>query len=123
LLHDAPEYVIGDLISPFKAALGLDYKAFEVRLLAAIHVRFGLPESLPTDLVAIIKNADRVAAFWEATRLAGFSIEEANRYFGRPLSTCGRLVEVPEAAIEAWPTAVAQKRFVVRFALLDGAKP
>ena len=31
LMHDAPEYVIGDLISPFKAALSLDYKAFELK--------------------------------------------------------------------------------------------
>jgi 5'-deoxynucleotidase YfbR-like HD superfamily hydrolase len=36
LLHDAPEYVIGDLISPFKTAIGLDYKAFE-RPAAAIY--------------------------------------------------------------------------------------
>ena len=71
LLHDAPEYVVGDLISPFKAALGLDYKAFENRLLGAIHVRFGLPETLPADVGAAIKQADRIAAYWEATELAG----------------------------------------------------
>ena len=75
---------------------------------------------MPTDITAIIKDADRVAAFWEATRLAGFSIEEAYRYFGRPLSTRGSPTKVPEAAIEAWATAVAQERFVTRFADLDG---
>src|ERR1700694_4059255 len=41
LLHDAAEYVIGDLISPFKTAVGLDYKAFENRLVRAIHIRLG----------------------------------------------------------------------------------
>ena len=47
LLHDAAEYVIGDMISPFKQALGLDYKLFEERLETAIHVRFGLPAKSP----------------------------------------------------------------------------
>ena len=74
LLHDAPEYVIGDLISPFKAALGLDYKVFEHRLLAAIHQRFGLPPQLPGTWTTQIKAADRIAAYWEATRLAGFAV-------------------------------------------------
>lgn len=120
LLHDAPEYVIGDLISPFKAAIGLDYKAFEVRLLAAIHRRFGLPETLPAEIVSLIKDADRVAAFWEATRLAGFSVEEAHIYFGRPQSVIGGNAEVPEAAAEAWATAAAQERFLSRFATLEG---
>jgi 5'-deoxynucleotidase YfbR-like HD superfamily hydrolase len=82
LLHDAPEYVIGDLISPFKAAIGLDYKAFEWKLLEAIHRRFGLPPSLPERVLAAIKTADRIAAFFEATELAGFTAAEANRYFG-----------------------------------------
>ena len=77
LLHDAPEYVIGDLISPFKTAIGLDYKAFELRLLAAIHERFGLPRDLPEPIRAAIKACDRVAAYYEATRLAGFSKAEA----------------------------------------------
>jgi 5'-deoxynucleotidase YfbR-like HD superfamily hydrolase len=84
LLHDAPEYVIGDMISPFKAALGLDYKAFENRLLGAIHVRFGLPARAPEKLTTLIKRADRIAAYLEATELAGFSEEEAGRIFGRP---------------------------------------
>src|SRR5690606_19895026 len=39
LLHDAPEYVIGDMISPFKAALGGEYKVVEARLQRAIHLR------------------------------------------------------------------------------------
>src|SRR5262245_16499277 len=62
LIHDAPEYVIGDLISPFKAALSLDYRAFEAKLLAAIHLRFGLPAELPDEVTKLIKRADRIAA-------------------------------------------------------------
>ena len=69
LLHDAPEYVIGDMISPFKAVIGDAYKAVEARLLAAIHLRFGLPAVLPAELIALIKAADRSAAYLEATRL------------------------------------------------------
>ncbi len=84
LLHDAPEYVIGDMISPFKAALSYDYKTFERRLLAAIHMRFGLPAALGKTLETLIKKADHMAAYLEATQLAGFSVEEANRFFQRP---------------------------------------
>jgi 5'-deoxynucleotidase YfbR-like HD superfamily hydrolase len=84
LLHDAPEYVIGDMISPFKAALGLDYRAFEERLAAAVHRRFGLPAACAPALHARIKKADRASAWLEATQLAGFSAEEATRFFGRP---------------------------------------
>jgi hypothetical protein len=84
LLHDAPEYVIGDMISPFKAALGLDYKAFELRLLAAIHMRFGLPATAAEKLERHIKRADRIAAYLEATQLAGFDATEAETFFGRP---------------------------------------
>ena len=83
LLHDAAEYVIGDMISPFKAALGLDYRAFENRLMAAVHIRFGLPPAEEALLVEI-KRADSVAAYLEATQLAGFSLEEAEKFFGRP---------------------------------------
>ncbi|MGE3866335.1 MAG: HD domain-containing protein, partial [Hyphomonadaceae bacterium] len=84
LLHDAPEYVIGDMISPFKAALGLDYRAFEARLAAAIHIRFGLPATLPTPIKALIKRADEICAYFEAVQLAGFSDKEARRFFGTP---------------------------------------
>ncbi len=84
LLHDAPEYVIGDMISPFKAALSYDYKAFERRLLAAIHIRFGLPPACSEGLETAIKSADRMAAYLEATQLAGFSMDEAERFFRRP---------------------------------------
>ena len=115
LLHDAPEYVIGDLISPFKAALGLDYKTFEIRLLGAIHRRFGLPDALPGNWSAAIKSADRIAAYWEATRLAGFSVGEARLYFDAPPAGAE---DVPQAVIEAWPTATAHARFLARFAAL-----
>ena len=84
LLHDAAEYVIGDLISPFKAAVGLDYKAFEQRLARAIHIRFGLPPDLSAEDTVLIKRADRIAAYFEATQLAGFAIAEARKFFGTP---------------------------------------
>jgi 5'-deoxynucleotidase YfbR-like HD superfamily hydrolase len=84
LLHDAPEYVIGDIISPFKAAVGATYKTVENRILAAIHIRFSLPTEQPAALVKLVKKADRTAAFIEATRLAGFSVAEAEKFFGRP---------------------------------------
>ncbi|MGF7159751.1 hypothetical protein FHS85_001370 [Rhodoligotrophos appendicifer] len=84
LLHDAPEYVVGDMISPFKAALGFDYKSFELQLLEAIHLRFGLPAHLPDAALQLIKRADKACAYLEAIELAGFSHSEAARYFGRP---------------------------------------
>jgi uncharacterized protein len=113
LLHDAPEYVIGDLISPFKAAVGLDYKAFEVRLLQAIHRRFGLPPTLPEPVTAAIKHADRVAAYYEATVLAGFTREEAGRFFGGPNGPPA--LQQKLGALEACPAAEAQAAFLARF--------
>src|SRR4051794_17983983 len=89
LLHDAPEYVIGDMISPFKAALGLDYKAFESTLLAAIHIRFGLSPRLSVTETRKIKAADKAAAYLEATQLAGFTVEEAGKFFGVPRALDG----------------------------------
>ncbi len=84
LLHDAAEYVIGDMISPFKQALGIDYKAFEARLEEAIHVRFGLPAKMKPALKKSIKKADIYCAWFEATQIAGFSLSEANRFFVPP---------------------------------------
>ncbi|MEM8731629.1 MAG: hypothetical protein AAGF79_17110, partial [Pseudomonadota bacterium] len=84
LLHDAPEYVIGDMISPVKAAVGPDYGALDDRLSAAIHLRFGLPATVPGPVKKQIKKADKVSAWMEATRIAGFSEPEASRFFGRP---------------------------------------
>jgi uncharacterized protein len=82
LLHDASEYVIGDMISPFKAAIGGNYKSVEARLQAAIHLHFGLPATMPQVTLKEIKKCDRAAAFLEATQLAGFSIDEALSLFG-----------------------------------------
>ena len=84
LLHDAPEYVIGDMISPVKAAVGPEYKELDKRLEAAIHIRFGLPALCPVTLKKRIKKADMVSAYMEATQIAGFSEAEASRFFGRP---------------------------------------
>ncbi|MFN3868927.1 MAG: YfbR-like 5'-deoxynucleotidase [Hyphomicrobiaceae bacterium] len=114
LLHDAPEYVVGDLISPFKTAIGYDYKAFESRLLAAIHRRFSLPEELPAEIAAEIKHADRIAAYFEATGLAGFTVEEARTYFGVPDGLSRRLVD-DLSTLQAWPAPDAQERLLLRF--------
>jgi len=117
LLHDAPEYVIGDMISPFKAVLGGDYKVVEHRLLAAIHIRFGLPAVLADDITKAIKAADRGAAYLEATHLAGFSESEARRLFGRDPG-------LPEPTVRdyltPWTAARAEKQFLARFQLLLG---
>jgi 5'-deoxynucleotidase YfbR-like HD superfamily hydrolase len=83
LLHDAPEYVIGDMISPVKAAVGSGYGELDARLTAAIHIRFGLPAQLPVAVKKQIKRADKISAWLEATQIAGFSVAEANKFFGR----------------------------------------
>jgi 5'-deoxynucleotidase YfbR-like HD superfamily hydrolase len=115
LLHDAPEYVIGDMISPFKAALGLDYKAFEAKLEAAIHLRFGLPAHPPAVVKGVIKRADVICAYFEATQLAGFSEAEARRFFGAPPRGM-RLKLAPQS------TSQVQEAFLKRFrSLLDPA--
>ncbi len=118
LLHDAPEYVIGDLISPFKTAIGLDYKAFEKRLMEAIHLRFGLPPVLPDDVTKAIKVADRTAAYFEATCLAGFDVAEAEQFFGAPDGVSAILTR-RLAALEPWPAAEAQRRLTAKFEALS----
>ncbi|MFY0681954.1 MAG: HD family hydrolase [Thalassovita sp.] len=84
LLHDAPEYVIGDMISPVKAAVGPAYEDLDKRLTAAIHIRFGLPAAIPVKIKRQIKKADTVSAWMEATQIAGFTEVEANKIFGQP---------------------------------------
>ena len=111
LLHDAPEYVIGDMISPFKAVIGDSYKAVESRLLLAIHRRFGLPSPLPASLQSLIKAADKQAAFLESTRLAGFDVAEARRFFGRPPKFSAAL---ERDYLTPWPAGTAEARFKER---------
>ena len=100
LLHDAPEYVIGDMISPFKSVIGNNYQAVEIRLQQAIHLRFGLPAILPSKVNRIIKRADKLAAHLEAIELAGFSKTEARRFFG-PAGESTKLTIIPSSAQEA----------------------
>ncbi|MGI8724461.1 MAG: YfbR-like 5'-deoxynucleotidase [Methyloceanibacter sp.] len=114
LIHDAPEYVIGDLISPFKAALSLDYKAFEARLSAAIHLRFGLPAELPEEVTKLLKRADKIAAYYEAIGLAGFAREEARRFFGQPQGLSAGLVK-RLAHLDSLPAHEGEDRFLKRF--------
>jgi 5'-deoxynucleotidase YfbR-like HD superfamily hydrolase len=114
LIHDAPEYVIGDLISPFKAALSLDYRAFEARLLSAIHLRFGLPAELPDRVTKLIKRADKIAAYYEATGLAGFSRSEARRFFGQPRGLSPVLVK-RLSHLTPLPAAASELKFIKRF--------
>jgi hypothetical protein len=114
MLHDAPEYVIGDMISPFKALIGGDYKTVEARLLEAIHRRFGVRTPVPQRTVARIKSADRISAYFEATRLAGFSEGEAVRFFGRPHN-----IDPARLDLDPWPATKAERRFLERFRVLE----
>jgi 5'-deoxynucleotidase YfbR-like HD superfamily hydrolase len=111
LLHDSAEYVIGDMISPFKSVIGDSYKAVETRLLAAIHVRFGLPAKLPDSLLKLIKAADRNAAYLESTRLAGFEEAEARKFFGPPPKYSAAM---ERDYLTPWPASTAAKRFSER---------
>lgn len=109
LLHDAPEYVIGDMISPVKASVGPGYGALDDRLSAAIHLRFGLPAEIPATVKRKIKRADKYSAWLEATQIAGFSETEANRFFGRPAAeVCRKLKIILRPPIES------RKAFVAR---------
>lgn len=116
LLHDAPEYVIGDMISPVKAAIGPAYGALDDRLSAAIHLRFGLPATLPAPIKREIKRADRISAWLEAVQIAGFTRAEADRYFGAP---DGQLAQ--GLAIRLRPPSAVRAEFVARHAALLGA--
>jgi 5'-deoxynucleotidase YfbR-like HD superfamily hydrolase len=118
LLHDGPEYVIGDMISPFKALVGGDYRPVEERLLAAIHLRFGLPATLPKVLTVSIKKADRIAAYWEAVHLAGFDEPEAAKYFRRPHRP---LADELKTLLNPWPAKKAETAYMKRFKALAKA--
>ncbi|MCW6508364.1 hydrolase [Lichenifustis flavocetrariae] len=113
LLHDAAEYVVGDLISPFKVALGESYKAIELRVLTAVLSRFGVAEVAET-MAGEIKLADQMAARLEASGLAGFSESEATLYFGAPLPEAARW----HSHLAPLPAELVQERFLRRFAAL-----
>jgi 5'-deoxynucleotidase YfbR-like HD superfamily hydrolase len=117
LLHDALEYVIGDMISPFKAVIGGSYKGVESRLLAAIHLRFGLPVQRSEEVERLLKAADRGAAYLEATALAGFSAAEARRFFGAPPALSPALAR---DYLTPWPAETAERRYLERFQALLG---
>ena len=117
LIHDAPEYVVGDLITPFKSAIGLDYRTLEDRLLQAVHIRFGLPGELPKRVTTLIKRADKIAAFLEATQLAGFSDSEARQFFAVPRGLSARTLKELGALTPLSPPD-AQQAFISRFQLL-----
>jgi 5'-deoxynucleotidase YfbR-like HD superfamily hydrolase len=114
LLHDAPEYVIGDMISPFKSVVGGDYKSVEERLQRAVHLRFSLPPMLDERTRKAIKRADQVAAYFEATVLAGFATAEAIRYFGRPNG-----IGPDQLDLTSRPVKSVQTAFLRRFAAIE----
>jgi uncharacterized protein len=118
LLHDAAEYVIGDIISPFKAVLGDAYKGVEARILAAVMMRFGLPPEIKGSVKTLTKEADAIAAYHEATQLAGFAPEEAERFFGKAV----RLPKDILALLDPWTTEMAEARFLARFQALSSAQ-
>ncbi len=114
LLHDASEYVVGDMISPFKNALGLDYRVFEDRLMQAIHIRFGLPPVITPQLKKFIKRADKISAYLEATQIAGFSDAESRKLFGPPP------IPVSDWKISLQSANDAKKSYIERFEKLMG---
>ncbi|MEM8536318.1 MAG: hypothetical protein AAGF56_00505, partial [Pseudomonadota bacterium] len=107
--------VIGDMISPVKAAVGPNYGELDARLTAAIHLRFGLPAQIPTQVKRQIKAADKVSAWLEATQIAGFSEAEADRFFGRPNPELMR-----DLRIELRPPVVVRAAYMARYATLAG---
>lgn len=109
LLHDAPEYVIGDMISPVKSAVGPGYGALDDRLAAAIHIRFGLPAAVPANVKRQIKKADKISAWMEATQIAGFSESEATKFFGRPDKAV-----MEELQIKLRPPVEVRRAFMTR---------
>ncbi|EEA94225.1 YfbR-like 5'-deoxynucleotidase [Pseudovibrio sp. JE062] len=122
LLHDAPEYVIGDMISPFKNVMGGTYKAVEERLHHAIHRAFDLPADLPASIAKLAKKADIISAYLEAIHLAGFSKEEADKIFGKPAKVSAAQLDVLAESITPLPTKDAQEAFLARFAELNEAR-
>jgi 5'-deoxynucleotidase YfbR-like HD superfamily hydrolase len=118
LLHDAPEYVVGDMISPFKATIGDHYRAVEERLLTAVHLRYAMPARVAPPLKKAIKTADRLAAYFEATQLAGFAEQEAVAFFGPPKIA---LTEIAAYLAPLRPVE-AQRRFLARFFALEAQR-
>ncbi|MFK5998510.1 MAG: HD family hydrolase [Rhodobacterales bacterium] len=116
LLHDAPEYVIGDMISPVKSAVGPDYALLDDRLTAAIHLRFGLPAKIPDVVKKQIKRADTLSAWLEAVQIAGFSTREADKLFGKPV-----LSDLPKRTLRPHAPKEVRGRFLELFSdLTDG---
>jgi len=113
LLHDAPEYVIGDMISPVKAAVGPGYETLDDRLMAAIHIRFGLPAQVPTAIKKQIKKADKISAWLEAVQIAGFTTAEADKFFGKPDTNIAK-----KAEIRLRPPVEVRSEFTARHATL-----
>lgn len=113
LLHDAPEYVIGDMISPVKAAVGPGYGALDERLEAAINIRFGLPAKVPVKVKRLIKKADKISAWMEATQIAGFNEAEATKFFGRPDAAM-----IADLSIVLRPPVETRNAYTARYAEL-----
>lgn len=122
LLHDAPEYVIGDMISPFKAVMGGDYKVVEKRLADAIHRRFGLEKYDTERLKKLAKKADIISAYFEAVELAGFTPDEAKRIFGVPKGIGRQGPDGPTLGLDPLPTVAAEDAFLARFQELEAQR-
>ena len=97
--------------------VGGGYKSVEKRLESAIHLRFGLPPHCSKELKDRIKKADHVAAYFEATVLAGFSVEEARKFFGQP-----RGITRETLLIDPLPAVEAQRLFTERFQVLEAQR-
>ena len=109
LLHDAPEYVIGDLITPFKYALNNSYRFVEDNLMKAIYLRFGVPALLPRHIESKIKKIDKSLAWFESVDLGGYNEEEASQIIKKPNLNSKRQIIVALSANDV------QKKFLKRF--------
>ena len=108
LLHDASEAYLCDLPAPIKREPEMAiYRTAEERLMRAICARFGLEPDMPES----VKIADRALLATEFRDVV--EIDDLDWIY----TECG-VAPAPNYWIAPWPPAVAEERFLARFAEL-----
>lgn len=99
ILHDAPEYLLGDVTTPLKTLLGPTYTRLETSLYTKIARRFGVPMDIPE----IVYDADRRILMNEKSALFNHYVD------------WGWTVErLPGVKIQAWDWQRAKVEFITR---------